>query len=147
MATVHRIPAGLPDGHGGSLFPFGWWFGPDSLCSLLPLSRQLWGASQPAGRIRKQQQGLVHSWGAGVRPACVFSLQMSHLHVLDCMIRNNWGLICNLYCGWSNQVSFMWIYQTDQKSLELMIYSFLGNSCCRMFSSKYVFIHYLNEQI
>uniref|UniRef100_A0A665X5W8 Rho GTPase activating protein 21a n=1 Tax=Echeneis naucrates TaxID=173247 RepID=A0A665X5W8_ECHNA len=28
---------------------------------------------------------------------------MAHLKVLDCMINNNWGLICNLYCAWNNQ--------------------------------------------
>uniref|UniRef100_A0A672H0W8 Rho GTPase activating protein 21a n=1 Tax=Salarias fasciatus TaxID=181472 RepID=A0A672H0W8_SALFA len=30
---------------------------------------------------------------------------MAHLKVLDCMINNNWSLICDLYCAWSNQVS------------------------------------------
>uniref|UniRef100_A0A4W6DWY8 Rho GTPase activating protein 21 n=1 Tax=Lates calcarifer TaxID=8187 RepID=A0A4W6DWY8_LATCA len=28
---------------------------------------------------------------------------MSHLKVLDCMLNNNWSLICNLYCAWNNQ--------------------------------------------
>ncbi|XP_067342042.1 rho GTPase-activating protein 21-like isoform X3 [Channa argus] len=28
---------------------------------------------------------------------------MAHFKVLDCMINNNWSLICNLYCAWNNQ--------------------------------------------
>ncbi|XP_034428806.1 rho GTPase-activating protein 21-like isoform X4 [Hippoglossus hippoglossus] len=28
---------------------------------------------------------------------------MAHLKVLDCMINNNWSLICNLYCAWNDQ--------------------------------------------
>ncbi|KAM7369684.1 hypothetical protein PAMP_010988 [Pampus punctatissimus] len=28
---------------------------------------------------------------------------MAHLKVLDCMINNNWSLICDLYCAWNNQ--------------------------------------------
>ncbi|XP_075443716.1 rho GTPase-activating protein 21 isoform X9 [Ascaphus truei] len=30
---------------------------------------------------------------------------MAQFRILDCMINHNWGLICNLYCIWSNQVS------------------------------------------
>ncbi|KAM8822577.1 rho GTPase-activating protein 21a isoform 2-T2 [Spinachia spinachia] len=28
---------------------------------------------------------------------------MAHLKVLDCMINNNWSLICDLYCAWNDQ--------------------------------------------
>ncbi|XP_059182624.1 rho GTPase-activating protein 21 isoform X3 [Centropristis striata] len=28
---------------------------------------------------------------------------MAHLKVLDCMINNNWSLICDLYCAWNHQ--------------------------------------------
>lgn len=30
---------------------------------------------------------------------------MAHFKVLDCMLHNNWSMICNLYCAWSSQVS------------------------------------------
>lgn len=148
MATVHRIPAGLTDGHGGSLFPIGWWFGPDSLRSLLPLSRRLWGASLPAGRLRKQQQGLVHAAVGQVSSQLVFFLckcLISTFWTVWLGTTGAWYAIC-IVVGTTRLVLYLFIRLT-KKSLELMSYSFLGNSCCRMFSSKYGFIHYLNEQI
>ncbi|KAJ8375879.1 hypothetical protein SKAU_G00064590 [Synaphobranchus kaupii] len=44
--------------------------------------------------------GRVSPGSAGTRPAA----DMAHLKVLDCMINHNWGLICNLYCAWNDQV-------------------------------------------
>ncbi|CAL8401780.1 unnamed protein product [Gadus morhua 'NCC'] len=28
---------------------------------------------------------------------------MSTLKVLDCVVNNNWGVLCDLYCVWNNQ--------------------------------------------
>lgn len=68
------------------------------------------GASLPVG-CRWALQGLIHKWWAGVLATRISSVQnaMAHLKVLDCMINNNWSLICDLYCAWNSQVSLLFI--------------------------------------
>lgn len=79
------------------------------LSRLLALASPGWRrSSDGASRVPLGTAGYgTHSWGAGVWAAHVSSVIMAHLKVLDCMINNNWRLICDLYCAWSNQVSLL----------------------------------------
>lgn len=69
-------------------------------------------------------------WISSVHP------KMAHLKVLDCMINNNWSLICDLYCAWNNQVSLL---------LFLIIRLLTDVTCSRLSCTELGLIHSLTR--
>lgn len=110
IATLYRMPAGL-EGQGMHLF-----LSADHSLLLLwqvPValeSSQQCASGHNTDYLCRCWTGVLVAWNS------LAPCRMAQLKVFDCMINNNWSLICDLYCAWSNQVSrcLFWVIVSVQ---------------------------------